>query len=380
MFSALRKSRIPAGLAVLALVATACGSSTATPAPTTAPTMAPTAATTTAATTAPTTAASVAPSVNGTGFKIAFVVSGNLGDKGFFDSAQEGITQADTNFGTTSKTLQASPTDPAQWLQNLQAVSDAGYNVVIAGSTQQHDNITTAAKAHPNQHYVFFDDEVDLPNIFNIEYKQNEGSYVAGVLAGIVTTDTKDFPKSAGNKKVGLVGGMDIPVINDFVVGFKAGVAAIDPSIQVLVSYIGNFTDANKAYNLTQAMYQQGADIVFAVAGGAGLGVLKASNDSDTYSIGVDSNQNDLYPGHVIASMLKQVGNTLYAAIQEAIQGNAPWGTTLHAGIKEQAVGLVLDTKTIPQSVQDQINSVVQKVVDGSVTVPSAFAAATPSA
>jgi basic membrane protein A len=328
---------------------------------------------------APTTAPSAAPSVNGVGFKIAFVVSGNLGDKGFFDSAEAGIVQTTTDFGTTEKTLQASPTDPAQWLQNLQSVSDGSYNVVVAGSTQQHDNMVQVSKDHPNQHYIQFDDQVQAPNVLSIEYKQNEGSYVAGVLAGIVTTDTKDFPKSAGNKKVGLVGGMDIPVINDFVVGFKAGVAAVDPTIQVIVSYIGNFTDANKAYNLTEAMYQQGADIVFAVAGGAGLGVLKASNDSDTYSIGVDSNQNDLYPGHVIASMVKQVGNTLYAAIQQAIQGDAPWGTLISAGLQQKAVGLILDTKSVPQSVQDQINAAVQKVVSGAVTVPTAIVNATPS-
>jgi basic membrane protein A len=368
--SALMRSRIPAALTMVALVATACSSSAATPSP--AATSPASQAPTTAAASG-TTSASPAASVNGSGFKIAFVVSGNLGDKGFFDSAEAGIVKTTTDFGTTQKTLQASPTDPAQWLQNLQSVSDGSYNVVIAGSTQQHDNMVQVSKDHPTQHYIMFDDQVVSPNVLSIEYKQNEGSYLAGVLAGLVATDKADFPKSGGNKKVGLVGGMDIPVINDFVVGFKQGAQSIDPSIQVITSYIGNFSDANKAYNLTKAMYDQGADIVFAVAGGAGLGVLKASADVDKYSIGVDSDQNGLYPGHTIASMVKRVDNSLYAAIQQAISNSAPWGTLVYSDLTNNGVGLILDSTNVPKSVQDKLTAAQAQVASGAVKVNSAI-------
>jgi basic membrane protein A and related proteins len=365
-----RRSRLPAILvgAVVALAACSANNGGAS-------TAASAAASAAASSTGSSAPASVAP-IN---FSAALVVSGNLGDKGFFDSAEAGVVRAVNELGITQKTLQASPTDPAQWLQNLQAVSDGSYNVVIAGSTQQHDNVTTAATAHPDQHYIFFDDQVDLPNVLSIEYKQNEGSYVAGVLAGLVTTDTADFPLSKGTKTVGLVGGMDIPVINDFVVGFKQGAKSVDSSINVIVSYAGSFSDPNKGYNLTQAMYDQGADIVFAVAGGTGLGVLKASADSNKYSIGVDSDQNDLYPGHVLASMVKRVDNSLFDSIKAAIDGTAQWGQLIYYGLQNNGVGLIIDTKDVPQSVQDQITAATAKVASGEVTVDTAIGAASPS-
>ncbi len=377
------KSRLPAIIATAALIATAC-SSAATPAPSAAPasSAAPSAGTQASAppasagsTTAPagSAAASTGATISAPNFKVAFVVSGNLGDKGFFDSAAAGIAKAQNDFGIQTKVLQASPTDPAQWLQNLESVSDGSYNVVIAGSTQMHDNMTQVAKEHPNQHYILFDDQVNLPNVLSIEYKQNDGSYLAGVLAAIVASDKADFPLSSGSKTVGLVGGMNIPVINDFVVGYQQGAQSVDPATKVIVSYIGNFNDANKAYNLTTAMYDQGADIVFAVAGGAGLGVLKASAARNKYSIGVDSDQNGLYPGHVLASMVKEVGNSLYDQIKAAIQGTAPWGQLLHYGLANNGVGLIVDTKDVPQSVIDKLTAAQQQVASGAVTVKSAF-------
>lgn len=369
-----RRSRLPAILvgAVVALAACSSNNGGASTAASAAASAASSAAASAAGSSAP---SSVAP-IN---FSAALVVSGNLGDKGFFDSAEAGVVRAVNELGITQKTLQASPTDPAQWLQNLQAVSDGSYNVVIAGSTQQHDNVTTAATAHPDQHYIFFDDQVALPNVLSIEYKQNEGSYVAGVLAGLVTTDTADFPLSKGTKTVGLVGGMDIPVINDFVVGFKQGAKSVDSSINVIVSYAGSFSDPNKGYNLTQAMYDQGADIVFAVAGGTGLGVLKASADSNKYSIGVDSDQNGLYPGHVLASMVKRVDNSLFDSIKAAINGTAQWGQLIYYGLQNAGVGLIIDTTDVPQSVQDKITAATALVANGSVTVDTAIGAASPS-
>ncbi len=384
------KTRVPAILVAATLLSAACGSgattapgSAAAPA-SSAPASAAASAVAPASSAPASAAASAASAVPGAStsaanphdqnFKVALVIPGTLGDKGFFDSANAGVMRAAQDFGIQTKVLQASPTDPSQWLQNLQSVSDGSYNLVITGSTQQHDNLTQVAKQHPNQHYIQFDDQVALANVLSIEYKQNDGSYLAGVLAGIVATDKTDFKLSSGGGKIGLVGGMNIPVINDFVDGYKQGAESvgIKPS-NILVSYIGNFNDANKAYNLTQAMYDQGADIVFAVAGGAGLGVLKASSQANKYSIGVDSNQNNLYPGHVLASMVKEVGNSLYDQIKAAILGNAPWGTLLHYGLPQKGVGLIIDTQDVPQSVVDKLNAAEQDVASGKVTVQSAF-------
>ncbi len=236
-----------------------------------------------------------------------------------------------------------------------------------------HDNLAEVAPQYPDQKYVFFDDQLDLPNVLSVKYAQNDGSYLAGALAGLVTTDTASFPLSKGAKKVGLVAGMDLPVIQDFIVGFKQGVAAVDPSIEVQVAFIGNFNDAQKAYDLTTNVFNNGADIVYNVAGPAGLGILKAAADANKYGIGVDSDQNGLHPQNVVASMLKEIGNSLYDSVHQIRDGKAPFGKLVVYGLKNDGVGLVYNDALVPQSVKDKIEALKQKVVSGEVTVDTAF-------
>lgn len=305
-------------------------------------------------------------------YSIVYVMSDNLGDKGFNDSAAEGFKRLAAE-GVKIKFLQASPTDPQLWRQNLEAVSDAGtYNLIFTGPNM-HDNLAEVAPQHPNQKYVFFDDQLADPNVLSLKYAQNDGSYLAGALAGIVTTDKATFPLSSGAKKVGLVAGMDLPVIEDFIVGFKQGVAAIDPSIDVQVAFIGNFNDAQKAYDLTTNLFAGGADIVYNVAGPAGLGILKAAADANKYGIGVDNDQNGLHPHNVVASMLKQIGNSLYDAVHMVRDGKAPFGHLVMYGLKNNGVGLVYNDALVPASVKDRINALKQKVASGEVVVDSAF-------
>ena len=170
-------------------------------------------------------------------------------------------------------------------------------------------NLAAVAPQHPEQKYVFFDDELALPNVLSVKYAQNEGSYLAGVLAAIAATDKTDFPLSSGDPKIAVVAGMDLPVIQDFILGFKQGAATIAPDVQVQVIFIGNFNDAQKAYDLTKTAIENGANVVYNVAGPAGLGILKGAADSNKYAIGVDSDQNGLHPKNVLASMIKQIGN-----------------------------------------------------------------------
>jgi basic membrane protein A len=305
--------------------------------------------------------------------KVALVVNGTLGDKGFFDSADRGVKRMQSQLGAQTKVLQASPTNPSEWLQNLQSVSTGNYNLVITGTSQMVNQITTVAKAHKSQKFIMFDAPVNEPNIASIAYDQNEGSFLAGELAALAASDTKDFPLSKGSHKIGLVGGMNIPVINDFLVGYEKGARYIDPHVQILKSYIGNFTDANAGYNQTKAMYDQGADVVFAVAGGAGLGVLKASKDANKYSIGVDSDQNNIEPGHVLASMVKRVDNSIFDLAKLYKQGKLKFGKTYIYGLHNKGVDLILDNKLVPASAVAKINTGRQAVASGKVTVPSAM-------
>ncbi len=304
---------------------------------------------------------------------VALAVNGALGDQGFFDDAQSGMVKI-KDAGHKTTTLQADANNPAQWKANLESLSTGSWGIVIAGTSQMTDIMTAAAKKFPSQHYILFDAVVNAPNVASIVYKQNEGSFLAGVLAGLATTDTKTFPLSKGAKTVGLVGGMDIPVINDFVAGFKEGVKAVDPSIKVIVSYVGSFTDSAKGYDQAKGMFGDGADVVFQVAGGSGIGVLQAAKDANKYAIGVDSNQNALQTGHVLASMLKHVGNSLVLAVQDAENGKLKYGATTAYGLANDGVGLDFANNggIVPQSIIDKIDGYKQQVIDGKITVPTA--------
>jgi len=301
-----------------------------------------------------------------------YVMSDNLGDHGFNDSAAEGFHRAEKE-GVKVRLLQASPSDPGLWRQNLEAVSNAGTWKVIFTGPNMHDNLAAVAPQHPDQKYVFFDDELAAPNVLSIKYAQNEGSYLAGALAAIAAGDKATFPLSTGEKKIALVAGMDLPVIQDFIVGFKQGAAAVDPATDVQVIFIGSFNDAQKAYDLTKGAIENGANVVYNVAGPAGLGILKAAADLNRYAIGVDSNQNDLHPKNILASMLKQIGNSIYDSINEVKAGKAPFGTLVIYGLKNDGVGLAYNDALVPDAVRAKIDAVKAKVVSGEVSVDSAF-------
>ncbi|MFH8252573.1 BMP family protein [Microbacterium sp. B2969] len=305
---------------------------------------------------------------------VANVVPGALGDQSFYDDAASGIAQLETD-GYKTTTLQGDANNPAQWKANLQSVSTGDHDVVVIGSSTASDTIAEVAPKFPDQHYIFYDGVIDAPNVASLTYKQNEGSFLAGVLAALATTNTTDFALSEGSKKVGLVGGMDIPVINDFAAGFRAGVEAVDPSIDVLVSYVGSFSDSAKGYDQAKAMFDQGTDVVYQVAGGAGVGVLQAAADADKYAIGVDSNQNALQKGHILASMLKHVGNSIVQTVHDDEAGKLAYGETTSFGLANDGVGLTFDDNgdIVPRSVIDTVDDYKQKVVDGQIEVPSGF-------
>ena len=311
---------------------------------------------------------------DGDAYKVVNVMNGPLGDQSFFDDAARGI-QSLKDQGYTTRNIEGELENPAQWKSNLESVSTGEWNIVITGTTQMHDILDQTAAKYPKQQYIVYDDAVEQPNVASIQYKQNEGSFLAGVLAAHATLDKEKFPKSTGGKKVGMVGGMDLPVIRDFLVGFEAGVHSVDPSIQVLNSFVGDFADSNKGWDQANAMYQQGADVVFQVAGGAGIGVLKAAQDNDRYAIGVDSNQNDLHEGYILASMLKNIGISLESAVKDAQDGKLKFGETNFYGLSNEGVGLTYEKNggIVPEDIQKLVKEQGDKVVSGEITVPTAF-------
>lgn len=303
---------------------------------------------------------------------VVHVMNAPLGDQSFFDDAARGMKEL-SGQGYTVENVQAEAENPSQWRSNLDAASAADWDLIIVGSAQMVDILDETAPKNPEQKYLIYDSEVIQPNVASVTYMQNEGSFLAGSLAAEVIKNPDLFPLAEGATKVGVVGGTDIPIINDFIAGYKKGVELVDPSLEVLVSYVGDFTDANRGYDQAMAMYDQGAGVVFQVAGGAGVGVLQASKEANRYSIGVDSNQNGIEPGHVLASMLKNIDSSIVSAVTAFSDGTLKFGEVTRYGLANGGVGLTFEDNNdiVPKEIQEKIDEYGQKVADGEIEVPT---------
>lgn len=306
---------------------------------------------------------------------VGYYINGTLGDKSFFDSVQRGLDKAVKELGLEAKTVEGG-LNQADWAAGIESmVASKKYDVILVGSSQTIEIVKEMAEKYPDQKFIFFDDAIDgMPNVYSMTYSQSEGSFLAGAFAGLVTTST-DLKGTNPDKAVGFVGGMDIPIINDFRVGFEQGAKYIDPDMQIVSSFIGDFADAPKGKELALAQYKsQKVDILYTAAGGAGLGALEAGNEVGMYSIGVDSNQNPLYPGSVLTSMLKNLDTTTYRALEMFKEGTLPFGTMEVLGVKEGGVGLAKDDlyeEHVPQAIKDKMLEVEKAVADGEVKVES---------
>jgi basic membrane protein A len=311
--------------------------------------------------------------------KVVHVVNGTLGDKSFTDSAHRGLVQASEEFGFELVTSEAG-TDPAKWEPAFEdAVQDPDTDIIIIGSSDLMEVMLEAAVEYPEKTFIIYDNPVDFTagdysNVYAVQYKQNEGSYLAGLYAGLMSK----------TGMVGALGGMDIPVINDFMVGYKQG--AMDAGIaenNVLVQYASGWSDPAKGKELALTMYQQGADIVFQVAGGTGEGVFYAAQETGNWAIGVDSDQYEIekdtnpdLANVILTSMMKNVDNSLYSAMTMYFDGTLPVGTNENLGITEGGVGLAYNDyyeSMTPQEVKDKIAEAQEKVTAGEITISTVF-------
>lgn len=317
--------------------------------------------------------------------RVALLINGTLGDRSFFDSAYEGMLVAEKELGIEFRLIEMGY-DQSVWEPTLADVSEQNYDVIILGTWQMTESLEQIAPWNPNMKYIIFDTEVDyskgnLDNVYSIMYKQNEGSFLAGALAAMITTS--DLPKANPQKAIGFLGGMDIPVINDFLVGYIEGALYIDPEIKVDISYIGSFEDSAKGKEMALAQYNRGVDIGFNVAGQAGLGQLDAAKDTGLYAIGVDSDQALLFADTdpekanlIVTSMLKRIDNSLVRALKMHLEGTLPYGQTEALGMAEQAVGLADNEfyqKLVPAEFRAELEKIAEKVQNGEIEVSTAI-------
>lgn len=307
--------------------------------------------------------------------QVAYYVNGTLGDKGFFDSAQAGLDKAAKELAVEVKTIEGG-NNQADWPAGLESLAaDGKYDVILVGTSQMKDIAMDIAGRYPEENFILFDEMVsDVPNLYSMLYSQSEGSFLVGAFAALVTTST-ELDGANPEKVIGFIGGMDIPIINDFKAGYEQGAQYVDADVQIIASYVGDFANAPKAKELALAQYNsQQVDISYNVAGGAGLGLLEAGKEVGKYSIGVDGNQNPLYPGSVLTSMMKNIDQSIYRALELHLKGELKYGTNEVLGLKEGGVSLAKDElyeKHVPQSIKDKMKEIEEKLSSGEIEVKS---------
>lgn len=320
--------------------------------------------------------------------KVIHFVNGGLGDNSFFDSAQRGIDQAVAELGIESRTIEVSYAT-TQWEPALvDTLANAEFDVMVLGTSNMVEYVQKYAPQYPDKRFIFYDDTVDYAacdngcaNVYSMLYKQNEGSYLAGVYAAAMTTQALDGmnPETI----IGVVGGQEIPVILDFIVGYEQGARDTEPAIQVIRQFAGSWNDPAKGKELAKAEFSQGADIVFQIAGGTGQGVFAAAAEDGKYAIGVDSDQalavEDADPAQaerILTSMLKNIDNSIFRALQMHLAGMLPYGSVEALGIAEGGVGLArnkyYDALT-PEAVKQLVNEAEKRIIDGEIVVASAY-------
>lgn len=305
--------------------------------------------------------------------RVCVVYTGNLGDKSYNDSCNIGALKAVEDFGIELKSLEG--TTAQEWEANLVAACEEGYDLIIGASSNIADYITKHGPDYPDVKFAVIDTTVDLPNVESISFAQNQGSFLAGAAAAMFTRKT-DIDGVNEEHIIGWVGGMDIPVLHDFYVGYEQGAKYIDPDITILQAFAGTWIDPLKGKELTLAQYEQGADIVMNVASGTGSGILEAAKEAGKYAIGVDLNQDADQPGSVLTSMVKRVDNACYLIIESVVNGTFQGGTTQYLSLAEGGVGLT-DFSVIkealgdkfPQDIVDECEKIEQKIISGEIVV-----------
>jgi basic membrane protein A len=292
---------------------------------------------------------------------IIFDLGGKF-DRSFNEAAFNGAEQWADETGGSYREIELQ--SDAQREQAMRRLAEAGANPVVMAGFSQASSLEVVAPDYPDTTFVIIDGVVDEPNVRSVIFSEHEGSYLVGMLAGMASE----------SGTVGFVGGMDIPLISRFGCGYAQGVRAVNPDATIIQNMTGTtpaaWNDPVRGGELTRAQIAQGADVVFAAAGGTGLGVLQTAADEGIFSIGVDSNQNYLHPGQVLTSMLKRVDVAVYDAF------STPLGeieTGIHVfGLAEDGVGYALDENNADLITEDmiaQVEAARAAIIAGEISV-----------
>ena len=287
---------------------------------------------------------------------------GGLGDRSFNDSAYAGLVRAKNELHVATTVLQSR--SAADYQINLTVLANKEYDEIFAIGFLMAKDVQEVAERYAKRHFSIIDAVVPMPNVTSVTFKEEEGSFLAGALAAMTTK----------TKTIAFLGGLDIPLLRKFEAGFAAGAHEIDPTVNVLVKYVGSFEDVAAGKELAGVQFAQGADIIYVAAGKAGLGAIdQVKSRSDAFVIGVDSDQDALAPGKILTSMVKRVDIGVFRVSQQAA-AHQPRPDHLTLGLKEGGVGLT-DFRYTKSVVTTQKIAVLNKlkalIVSGTLKAPS---------
>jgi basic membrane protein A len=282
-----------------------------------------------------------------------------LGDQNFNDLAKRGLDRAVQELGVQEEVIESR--DAAAYIPNLTQAADQSALTVGVGFLLT-EAITEVANQYPDNKFLLIDSVSDAPNVESVTFREQEGAFLSGVVAALMTK----------TNKLGVVGGIKIPPVVRYVVGFEAGAKSVNPDVDVVVAYADTFDDPALGKELTLAQYNQGVDIAFPVAGKTGIGSFDAAKEKGEgfWVIAADTDQSQLGAEHQLAVSRKGVDTAVFLAAQQVVDGTFKGGQ-LSLGLKEDGVGLSNPAKAVPQNVLDAAAAYEQAIIDGTVKVPA---------
>jgi basic membrane protein A len=301
---------------------------------------------------------------------------GGLGDQGFNDSAYAGMKRADKDLGVKGKYLESG--GPTDYANNLTQLAQNGSNPVIAVGYLMTDDLTNISPQFPDTQFAIVDSVVEKSdNVISLVFREQEGSYLAGIVAGLMTQQKTEYT-NPGDKVVGFIGGQEGPLIGKFQAGYEAGVKSVCSDCKVLVQYAGAtpdaYNDPAKGKEIAEQQIEQGADVIYHAAGNTGRGLFQAATEKKVFAIGVDLDQAKLFKdAPILTSVVKRVDNAVYDTIKGVSKGGKPKGEIVDRGLKEKGLSLApfgRFDKDVPQKVKDAVDKAKKDIIAGKVKVP----------
>ncbi len=293
---------------------------------------------------------------------VVFDMGGKF-DKSFNQGVYDGVERFKTETGIAYREFEV--TNETQREQALRRMAQRGANPVLGVGFAQAPAMEKVAAEFPDTKFTIIDAVVDLPNVQSVVFKEHEGSFLVGVLAAMAST----------SGKVGFVGGMDIPLIRRFACGYEQGAKHVNGDAEVIQNMTGTtpaaWNDPGRGSELSIGQFDRGVDVIYAAAGGTGVGVYQAAKDSGKLAIGVDSNQNYIHPGTMLTSMLKRVDVAAYNAFKQAMDDSWQPGVQV-LGLAEDGVGWALDEHNeslISADMKSAVEGVAKQIIAGDIAV-----------